>query len=128
MPNRPKKRHIMDRREAIRMLRDLESLVVSLDRIGSAFADHARERSRALLAFVNDGSVFQKLAGVRRGLNDLCSDKRGPDGMDELEREVQDAPMWSLKHPKPPRSYAARERAFIRKLERRAPARPRRRL
>jgi len=51
-------------------------------------------------------------------LHDLFSDKRGPDGMDELEREMKDVPYWSYKHQKPSREYVRkvkRERARFRR-------------
>jgi hypothetical protein len=110
MQRRAKKTLKIDRDVAIRILRDLETMVVSLDRIGSAFAENRRAYDRATAAFVDDWWIFGKLAGIRHSLSDLFSDKLGPDGMDELEREVQDVPYWSERHPKPSRNCAKRKK------------------
>ena len=105
---KPAKKKLLriDRRVAIRMLRDLETMVVSLDRIGSAHADNPRACDRATLAFIHDWGIFRKLASIRAGLGDLFSRKLGTDGMDELERELQDVPYWTERQPTPPRKYA----------------------
>jgi len=92
----------IDRKVAIRILKDLNTMVVSLDRIGSSF-DHPRDCDRATVAFLDDWKIFRKLAAIRATLSDLFSDKLGRDGMGELERALQNVPYWSAKHTKPPR-------------------------
>ena len=95
------------RRDIINILRDLNLIVVSIDRIGSVEAE-LREKGKpenegiALLSdFFQDWGVFRKLASARMILGDAFSRELGDDEMDELEREFQDLQYWSVSEPKP---------------------------
>ncbi len=85
-----------DRDAVLAVLRDLEQIVVSLDRIGSATQEQSEtDQDAALAAFVREWEVFRKLASARRILSEPFSDELGPDDMDELEYELADVTYWS---------------------------------
>ncbi|HEX6279365.1 MAG TPA: hypothetical protein VFZ49_05050 [Pyrinomonadaceae bacterium] len=88
---------IYDKEKIIQVLRDLEVLVVSTDRIGSVWADGVSddEYKTIFLKFFDDFGFFRKLASARRVLAEAFSDAVGEDGMDELERRFQDLEFWS---------------------------------
>jgi hypothetical protein len=83
--------------EIIHILRDFEAIVVSLDHIGSATASTGRaEQDQILADFIRDWAVFRRLAAARKFLSAPFPDALGDDGMDELERAMQDVPCWEL--------------------------------
>ena len=85
-----------DRDTMLAVLRDLEQIVVSLDRIGSATHDQSeREQDAALAGFVREWRVSEKLSRARRTLSEPFSDELGPGDMDELERELAGVVPWS---------------------------------
>ena len=95
------------RKDIINILRDLDLMVVSIDRIGSAEAE-LREKGKpenegiALLSdFFQDWDVSRKLASARAILDEAFSREAGDDDMDELQREFQDLQYWSVSKPKP---------------------------
>jgi hypothetical protein len=105
MPKGKGKRRIaIDRGKLLSIVRDLNTIVVSIDHIGSSFDDR-KACDKAALTFFDESWVWRKLSEMRSQLHDLFPRKLGPDGMDELERELQDVPYWSQKHPKPPKEY-----------------------
>jgi hypothetical protein len=89
--------------DIVRILRDLNMIVVSLDRIGSASndGDHATE-SQWTNEFINDWQVAPRLAEARAILSDAFSYDLGPDDKDELERLMGEIPKWSSTNRKPP--------------------------
>ncbi len=91
------------RKDIIKILADLNMMVVSLDRIGSYYSDcKTVEEYHALSSnFLDDWKVFCKLASARKILDSAFSRELGDDDMDELEREFQDLQYWSMKNPKP---------------------------
>lgn len=87
--------------DIISILRTLNMLVVSLDRIGSEYSIHVGRKSdeelNALLAdFIFGWKVPQKIAEARRLLDKAFSRELGVDDLDELEREFRDLRYWSL--------------------------------
>ena len=92
----------------ISVLRDLEMMVVSLDRLGSyegAAKDDA-DHNRLLADFVTDWDVFRKLAEARAVLSEPFDDHVGADGMDLLERTMGDVKYWSREEQQPPQETA----------------------
>lgn len=90
-----------DKRQIVQVLRDLNQIVVSLDRIGFEYADLPDRRSdeelnAILAAFIFEWKVFEKLASARMVLDSAFSCESGKDEMDELEREFQDVEYWSM--------------------------------
>ncbi|HSI62199.1 MAG TPA: hypothetical protein VLE43_03750 [Candidatus Saccharimonadia bacterium] len=83
-----------DRKEVIQVVRLLNELVVSLDRIGAAWVSK-EEGSATLADFVVQHRILQKCAEARAIMEGPFSRELGPDDMDELEREMEDVPYWS---------------------------------
>ena len=77
----------------LRVISHLETIVISLDRIGSSSEPNT---DRVLVDFINDWSVFQRLAECRGLLSELFSRELGEDDMDELERELRNVPYWRV--------------------------------
>lgn len=94
-----------DREDIISVLRDLEILVVSLDRLGSAapFVDGGLAAAR-IRDFVSLWQVGPRLARMRGVLSRPFSSEPGEDDMDDLERLMKDVPYWTEEHPDPPPS------------------------
>jgi hypothetical protein len=88
----------IERVALITALRHLETIVVSLDRIGSCGAELGEQEYKDLVVeFLNDWNVFEKLAETRKILSTPFSTALGDDGMDELEREFDGLQYWSRK-------------------------------
>jgi hypothetical protein len=85
-----------DREKIIQVLRDLNLLVVSTDRIGSFYHDcKSDEQYNAMfVSFFDELGFFRKLADARSILSEPFSYEAGEDGMGELEREMQDLKFW----------------------------------
>lgn len=89
------------REDAIRALRSLELIVVSLDRLGSAAADMTKEEyDRASSEFLTDWDVARRLAEVRKLLSERFADD--DPGGDELEKALDGTPHWTAHRRKPP--------------------------
>ena len=93
----------VDRNDLISSLRDLNTIVVSLARIGSfaAGAEDVSLEDKLTVDFLRDWDVFRRLASVREKLSAPFSDELGEDGMDELEREMKEIPIWSVSQRQP---------------------------
>jgi hypothetical protein len=86
---------VADREAILRALAHLETIVPSLDQVGSAAATWSREEyEKALAAFINDWDVFKRLSEVRAILSELFD-------YDELERRFSDVEIWTPKHRTP---------------------------
>lgn len=93
----------ISRADLIAVLRDLNTIVVSTDRIGSCAEDVGREQhDRLLLDFFDQWDVWKKLSEARSKLSEPFSYELGEDNMDELERELQGTPYWSFSNRLPP--------------------------
>jgi len=92
------------KKDIVNILADLEMIVVSLDRIGSYYSELQSDECNAISSsFLDDWDVARKLANARRILDSAFSRELGEDETDELEREFQDLPYWSINSPKPPK-------------------------
>jgi hypothetical protein len=93
----------ISRADLIAVLRDLNTIVVSMDRIGSCAEEVGLEQNnRLLLDFFDQWDVWQKLSEARSKLSEPFSYELGEDNMDELERELEDTPYWSFSNRLPP--------------------------
>ena len=91
--------------DVLGVLRSLETIVTSLDRIGAATLESDPiEADKILGAFIRDWQIFRELASARRILSTPFSTEVAGDSMDELEREMINAPTWSIDHRRPPQS------------------------
>jgi hypothetical protein len=94
---------VVQRRDLIAALRQIEMVVVSLDHIGSATADASdTEQALVLRRFMIEWGVFGRLAEARALLGDYFSREPGHDDMEELERELHDVRCWSASDQRPP--------------------------
>lgn len=85
-------------KDAFEVLRTLEELVVSLDRIGSACAGITKtELDAAVSAFVQVHDIFRKASKARSIMSAPFSSDVGPDGTEDLERAMQDVPYWKAR-------------------------------
>jgi hypothetical protein len=97
----PKNQIAYPRKKIIEVLRTLEELVVSLDRIGSASYDMTKAQNDAALSdFIRRHKIFRKAAQARRVLSEPFPTALGSDDMDELEREMEDVPYWKARKKK----------------------------
>ncbi len=100
-----------ERSRILEILRDLELMVVSLDRIGSEYLPlpgrKSEEEINEMLAdFIFSWKVLRRLAKARGVLSEAFSDELGEDDMGELEREFQDLQYWSRNNTEPgPKAY-----------------------
>ena len=85
-----------DRKKILQILRDLEVLVVSTDRIGSAWNDRESDEqyNEMFLRFFDEFGFSRKLAEARSVLSDAFSREAGDHEMDELECGLQDLKFW----------------------------------
>jgi hypothetical protein len=83
------------RKEIIDVLRTLNEIVVSLDRLGSAAHEMTpRQHDAELTKFIRGHKIFRKVAKARMTLSEPFPSKVGSDGMDELERAMQKISFW----------------------------------
>ena len=82
--------------QIIEVLRQIEGIVVSFDRLGSAHAQMDPNLWKdAVVDYVQKSEVFRSLARCRAVLSAPFSTELGTDNMDDLEREMQSAEYWS---------------------------------
>lgn len=83
------------RSDAMTVLRTLEELVVSLDRIGAVSSSMTNEQLNAELSlFIQQHDIFRKVAEARRIMTSPF-DSAGE--ADELERAMDNVTYWSEK-------------------------------
>lgn len=87
-----------NRKDIVRILSDLNEIVVSLDRIGSYWSERNSDEEYFEIEsrFLSDWEVCRKLSKARSILGDAFSREVGPDDMDELERLLTDSNFWTL--------------------------------
>lgn len=84
------------REKIIEVLRTLEELVVSLDRIWAGAVDQTKEENDATLSdFIDRHQILRKVAEARFMLSEPFADDPESDNMDELEREMQGVDCWT---------------------------------
>jgi hypothetical protein len=87
--------------EAIEVLRELNLLVVSLDKIGSYYActndaDFDNDAfEKEVTRFIVDWKVLKRLAKIRGVISEKFDRKLGEDDMDDVERTLEDLKCWS---------------------------------
>lgn len=81
--------------ELIEVLRDLDMIVVSLERIRSNYADgDADTYNRVMNEFMRQWDVARRLSKARSTLSQHFSRQRDEYDMDELGREMVDVSYW----------------------------------
>ena len=99
--------HIRVRKsDLIDALSTLETIVVSLDRIGSCHAELEQGAyDKITTEFVEQWDICRRLLAMRKTLSNYFSDDLGDEDMDELERALHETPHWQRHHRKPPKGY-----------------------
>jgi hypothetical protein len=105
MSENPEARRSYSREDIIRILRDLEMMVPSLDRLGTSAAFDREHDAAQVRDFVDQWQVMPRLARIRHILSEPFPMTLGNDDMDELERLMQDVPHWTESHPDPPPTW-----------------------
>jgi len=107
MSKKPRYKILVDKTVLLEVLRELEGIVVSFDRIGASGISVSDDRVVKFIAeFVTKWNVAPRLSHCRTVLSECFSTQAGPDGMTELEREMEDVPNWSLTSQDPPEEIA----------------------
>ncbi len=92
--------------DVIDVLRVLETLISSLDRLGSCHAKLDKETYQRLITeFLDQWSICRRLIEARRILSEYFPTDLGDDDMDELERALHNTPHWQWECRKPPKGY-----------------------
>lgn len=82
--------------ELIEVLRDLDMIVVSLQRIQSNYGEGDRNTyDRVMNDFMQQWDVTRRLNKIRNTLSQHFSNQRDEYDMDELTREMVDVSYWS---------------------------------
>lgn len=86
----------IDRAELLQVAQDLNVIVVSLDRIGSAHAEAARsDLAAALLDFLDNWDVFTKLAQAREIVDGALLQTGGSEAdRQAVEEDLDRGPYW----------------------------------
>jgi hypothetical protein len=85
-----------EKQDILAVLRHINGLVVSLDRLGSAQGDMPIEQWReAVVEYLLKSNAARNLSTCRTILSEPFSRELGADEMDELERELQGVDYWS---------------------------------
>jgi hypothetical protein len=79
------------RDDLLRLSRDLNTLVVSLDRIGSYHAEDRAALERALTEFIIEWRVFERLARARRIVDEALL---GPNPTPDEEEALAHGDYW----------------------------------
>jgi hypothetical protein len=86
----------LNQEEVTRILADLEFLVVSLDRIGSAeLAEDVRKAE--LYDFIIEGDVFKRLAAIRKSILIRLDQTDSPRKRRAIESTLEKVKPWKLK-------------------------------
>jgi hypothetical protein len=113
------------REQMVEVLRELNLIVVSLDRIGSASVVDGKGKARYVKGirhltgdpelaaklteeFFAEWQILKRLAWARYILDGGFSRDLGPDDMDELERELEGTIYWRSDQTKPPARWRPR--------------------
>lgn len=85
--------------EAIRVLREIELVLISLHKIGSYYAvagdDQRNQYERETTRFIDEWKVTSRLAEARALLSQRFDSTLGEDEMDDLERAMEGLECWS---------------------------------
>lgn len=83
--------------DAVRILREIELVLVSLHKIGAYYAnaESTTEYERETTRFIDEWKVTTRLAEARELLSRHFDSTLGADSMDDLEREMESVDYWS---------------------------------
>lgn len=92
----------LDRQALVDVLADLEFLVTSLDRIGSAAVDLQPGEWRGLcVRFLDEGDIFRRLARTRRTLGEALDAASTPAEIEAFKLAMEEIRRWDWSQPSP---------------------------
>lgn len=91
-----------NKKKAINVLQEIEIILLSLHRIGSAYMHKPKEDyDKETNEFIDSWKVTKRLANIRTILSEPFDSEIGDDDMDELERAMLDLNIWEKPGDKP---------------------------
>lgn len=89
------KQIVLNGKDALEVLADIELILISLHKMGSYYADKPVEDYRkATTDFIDNEKVTQRLAKVRRIISKNFDSTLGDDDMDDIERHLEEIKFW----------------------------------
>ena len=88
-----KKPYTISENDLVKLLADIDLVVVSLDRIGSSSENLEKARSQTA-AFFGNPSMFRRLARMRRVLSEVFDKSASPKAAKRLEATLQRVKYW----------------------------------
>ncbi|ROS05419.1 hypothetical protein EDC56_0949 [Sinobacterium caligoides] len=89
---------VLSGEEAVAILKDVELMLISLHRIGSAYTDKPKsDYASETCRFIDEWKITHKLADIRSLISEKFDTSLGDDDMDDLERAMEDIQCWSKK-------------------------------
>lgn len=89
------KQIVLNGKDALEVLADIELILISLHKMGSYYADKPVEDYRkATTDFIDNEKVTQRLAKVRRIISKSFDSTLGDDDMDDIERHLEEIKFW----------------------------------
>ena len=89
------KQIVLNGKDALEVLADIEFILISLHKMGSYYADKPVEDYRkATTDFIDNEKVTQRLAKVRRIISKNFDSTLGDDDMDDIERHLEKIKFW----------------------------------
>ena len=89
------KQIVLNGKDALEVLADIEFILISLHKMGSYYADKPVENYRkATTDFIDNEKVTQRLAKVRKIISKNFDSTLGDDDMDDIERHLEKIKFW----------------------------------
>ncbi|MFJ2458424.1 hypothetical protein ACIOVC_07730 [Pseudomonas neuropathica] len=89
------KQIVLNGKDALEVLADIEFILISLHKMGSYYADKPVEDYRkATTDFIDNEKVTQRLAKVRKIISKNFDSTLGDDDMDDIERHLEEIKFW----------------------------------
>ncbi|VVQ05631.1 hypothetical protein [Pseudomonas fluorescens] len=89
------KQVVLNGKDALEVLADIEFILISLHKMGSYYADKPVEDYRkATTDFIDNEKVTQRLAKVRKIISKNFDSTLGDDDMDDIERHLEEIKFW----------------------------------
>ncbi|MFJ4251312.1 hypothetical protein [Pseudomonas sp. NPDC089741] len=89
------KQIVLNGKDALEVLADIEFILISLHKMGSYYADKPIEDYRkATTDFIDNEKVTQRLAKVRKIISKNFDSTLGDDDMDDIERHLEEIKFW----------------------------------
>lgn len=90
------KQIVLNGKDALEVLADIEFILISLHKMGSYYADKPVEDYRkATTDFIDNEKVTQRLAKVRKIISKNFDSTLGDDDMDDIERHLEEIKFWT---------------------------------